>query len=368
MSEFAAQRQLHPAGVQLPVDWYADPDVYLREQQAIFAPGPHYVGHALMVPEPGDYHTLAWMDHARTLVRNGRGVELLSNVCRHRQALLLEGRGRAQNIVCPVHHWTYDLSGALLGAPHFGDCPQLRLEPTPLTSWKGLLFAGTRDVAAELADFGPAADFDFSGHVFDHADIVDLPFNWKTFLEIYLELYHVEAVHPGVRQFVDPGVFRWQFGEHWSNQVMGVYRNLRNPGTPAYARYQEMLLAYRGGKPPKYGTQWSIYYPDVMMEWYPEALVISHLIPRSPTLTTNVVEFYYPEEVFHFERELVAAHQSAYLETSAEDAMVCTRIERGLAALRREGRDDRGPYQSPLEDGVVHLHEWIRARLGEPAR
>jgi phenylpropionate dioxygenase-like ring-hydroxylating dioxygenase large terminal subunit len=35
-------------------------------------------------------------------------VNLLSNVCRHRQSLLLEGRGNAQNIVCPVHRWTYD--------------------------------------------------------------------------------------------------------------------------------------------------------------------------------------------------------------------------------------------------------------------
>lgn len=368
MSVVAAPRQFEPALGQLPVDWYADPEVFAREQRAIFAHAPQYVGHTLMVPEPGDFHTLAWMDHAGVLVHGPRGVQLLSNVCRHRQALLLEGRGKAQNIVCPAHHWTYDLTGMLLGAPHFDDCPKLRLEATPLTQWRGLLFSGARDVAGELADFGPAADFDFSGYVFDHADVQDLPFNWKTFLEIYLELYHVDAVHPGVRQFVDPGDFRWQFGAHWSNQVMGIYQNLQRPGTPAYARYQEKLLAYRHGKPPKYGTQWSIYYPNVMLEWYPEALVISHLIPRSPELTTNVVEFYYPEEVFHFEPELVAAHQAAYLETSAEDAMVCARIERGRRALWRQGRDDRGPCQSPLEDGVVHLHEWIRARLDAPAR
>jgi len=65
-----------------------------------------------MVPNVGDYHTLAWTDHAKMLVRNAGGVELLSNVCRHRQAIMLEGRGNAENIVCPLHRWTYDLKAS----------------------------------------------------------------------------------------------------------------------------------------------------------------------------------------------------------------------------------------------------------------
>jgi len=76
-----------------------------------------------MVPDIGDYHTLAWTDHARMLVHNDAGIDLLSNVCRHRQAIMLEGRGNAQNIVCPLHRWTYDLKGELLGAPHFAESP-----------------------------------------------------------------------------------------------------------------------------------------------------------------------------------------------------------------------------------------------------
>ena len=59
-------------------------------------------------------------DNAQALVRNGDRVELLSNICRHRQAIMLKGRGNAQNIVCPIHRWTYDLQGELLGAPNGG--------------------------------------------------------------------------------------------------------------------------------------------------------------------------------------------------------------------------------------------------------
>ena len=44
-------------------------------------------------------------------MRNANGIEVLSNVCRHRQALMLHGRGsvtrrHADNIVCPLHRWT----------------------------------------------------------------------------------------------------------------------------------------------------------------------------------------------------------------------------------------------------------------------
>ena len=81
------------------------------------------------------------------------------------------------------------------------------------------------------------------------------------------------------------------------------------------------------------------YYPGLMLEWYPHVLIVSHLIPRSPTKTTNVVEFYYPEEIALFEREFIEAQQAAYVETALEDNEICLRLDRGRRALReRHGR------------------------------
>ena len=145
MSNVARLRELSPARCHLPVTWYFDPDVFALEKKLLFDAGSNYVGHELMVPNVGDYYTLEWMDHAKMLVRNASGVELLSNVCRHRQAIMLEGRGNAEHIVCPLHRWTYDLKGELLGAPHFPESPCVKLHSTPLTRWNGLLFTGPRD-------------------------------------------------------------------------------------------------------------------------------------------------------------------------------------------------------------------------------
>jgi phenylpropionate dioxygenase-like ring-hydroxylating dioxygenase large terminal subunit len=86
-------------------------------------------------------------------------------------------------------------------------------------------------------------------------------------------------------------------------------------------------------------------------------------VPRGPEACTNVVEFYYPEEIGLFEREFVEAEQAAYRETAIEDAEIIARITAGRRVLVQQALDQRGPYQSPLEDGMQHFHEFIRREL-----
>jgi choline monooxygenase len=34
--------------------------------------------------------------------------------------------------------------------------------------------------------------------------------------------------------------------------------------------------------------------------------------------------------------------------------------------LMRRGDNEVGPYQSPMEDGMQHFHEWYRERMAFP--
>jgi phenylpropionate dioxygenase-like ring-hydroxylating dioxygenase large terminal subunit len=113
MSDLAESSALSLTSPQLPVSWYFDPVIYDLELTHLFKHGPGYVGHQLMVPEAGDYHALELFEGGKVLVNSGTGVELLSNVCRHRQAIMRKGRGKlpSNNIVCPIHRWTYDAQG-----------------------------------------------------------------------------------------------------------------------------------------------------------------------------------------------------------------------------------------------------------------
>jgi len=359
MSAPGRAQALQPAGTQLPVAAYFDEAILALERERLFRPGPGYLGHRLMVPERGDYYALPAVSEGRILVHNDRGVECLSNVCRHRQALMLRGRGKVDNLVCPLHRWTYDLEGRLLGAPHFASQPCLDLPRTPLQAWRGLLFEGARDVAADFAGMQAAQHFDFEGYCLDHVEVHECAYNWKTFIEVYLEDYHVVPFHPGLGQFVSCDDLRWEFGRQYSVQTVGVHQQLSKPGTPTYARWHEQVLRYRDGTVPPFGAIWLTYYPNIMLEWYPHVLVISTLLPRSPQHTTNVVEFYYPEEIVHFERAFVEAERAAYLETAQEDDEIALRMDAGRKALLERGMNQAGPYQSPMEDGMQHFHEYL---------
>ena len=368
MSNLASLPPLTETSPQLSVDWYFDPQIHALEQRLLFEQGPGYVGHELLVPEPGDFHALEWMSNAKVLVRNERGVQLLSNICRHRQATLLEGRGRARNIVCPLHRWTYGLDGKLLGAPHFPANPCLDLGSSPLQNWNGLLFTGQRNVAQDLATLDARTDLDFSGYVLDRVQTDDYQCNWKTFIEVYLEDYHVVPFHPGLGNFVSIDDLDWQFGEWFSAQTCGIKKGLMRAGTPVYEKWHEVLLRYDNGQLPRHGAIWLTYYPNVMVEWYPHVLVVSTIVPRGPLACSNVVEFYYPEDIALFEREFVGAQQAAYQETAVEDFEICRRMTEGRHALYLQGINESGPYQSPMEDGMRHFHEFLRRQLAPGLR
>ena len=391
--------QLQQASSQLSVSSYFDEALFQRESGGIFTRGPRYVGHQLSVPSRGDYAALPQEAGGRALVHTQAGVELISNVCRHRQSLLLKGRGSLNtsstanagakagasssgNIVCPLHHWTYSANspgqgpgslktGTLIGAPHFAQDPCLSLNNYPLQAWNGLLFeknADSRNVALDLAHMGPLADLDFSGHVLDRVEMHECNYNWKTFIEVYLEDYHVGPFHPGLGSMVSCEDLRWEFKEHYSVQTVGVANRLgradASGGSPVYERWQNALLKYRGGVPPKYGAIWLTCYPGVMVEWYPHVLTVSTLHPMGPQKTMNMVEFYYPEEIAAFEREFIEAQQAAYMETCVEDDEIALRMDAGRKALMLRGDNEVGPYQSPMEDGMQQFHEWYRRQMG----
>ena len=367
--------QLQQAASQLPVSSYFEEALFQRELKTIFQQGPRYVGHQLSVPDIGDYHALPQEAGGRALVRSHEGVELISNICRHRQAVMLQGRGSLHtqqkgsaggNIVCPLHRWTYAPQGQLLGAPHFAQDPCLNLKNYPLREWNGLLFEDNgRDIEADLAGMGPRAALDFTGFKLDHVELHECNYNWKTFIEVYLEDYHVEPFHPGLGNFVTCDDLSWQFKKEFSVQTVGIANRLGKAGSPVYERWQKQLMQYRQGAVPEYGAIWLTYYPHIMVEWYPHVLTVSTLHPISPEKTLNMVEFYYPEEIVAFEREFVEAQKAAYMETCIEDDEIAERMDAGRKALMQRGDNEVGPYQSPMEDGMQHFHEWYRNKMNE---
>jgi phenylpropionate dioxygenase-like ring-hydroxylating dioxygenase large terminal subunit len=92
-------------------------------------------------------------------------------------------------------------------------------------------------------------------------------------------------------------------------------------------------------------------------------LVVSSIVPTGVESCSNVIEFYYPEDIVLFERAFIEAEQAAYDETAVEDEDICERMHRGRRALYQQGISETGPYQSPLEDGMMHFHAFLRREI-----
>ena len=116
-----AQRPLESSRA-MPPRAFCDPDFLALERDAVLAPEWHCVGRHDELVEPGDYVTHQIAEEPVFVIRGTAGqLRAFSNICRHRLAQLLEGRGHVARIVCPYHAWNYDLAGRLKSAPFMPD-------------------------------------------------------------------------------------------------------------------------------------------------------------------------------------------------------------------------------------------------------
>ena len=210
MSNLATRERLRQSTSQLPVSWYNDPALLELERTVLFDRGPGYVGHELMVPEHGRL-SRARLARQRAGAgpqrrRRGAAVQRLPPPPGHhadRARHDAEHRLPDPSLDLPARRQAAGRA-AFRGATVRRSCTARRC-----SSWNGLLFDGARDIRADLAGMRAAPDLDFSGYVLDRVEIQECNYNWKTFIEVYLEDYHVEPFHPGsraVRHLRRPGV------------------------------------------------------------------------------------------------------------------------------------------------------------------
>lgn len=163
-------------------------------------------GLAAEIPKAGDYVTFTIAGDPVYSIRGKDGViRSYSNVCRHRMMQLLTGRGHTNRVVCPYHAWTYDLNGALIGAPHMERStgfdkktvclPEIRTE-----IWNGLIFLTQNPKARPVAELlapllSVVSRYNMQHYIpLVHEDHV-WQTNWKLLTENFMEGYHLPVAH-----------------------------------------------------------------------------------------------------------------------------------------------------------------------------
>ena len=191
----------------MPKSVYTDADFLALEQSRIFARDWICAGRAETLAEPGDYMTLTLAGEPVIVLRDAHGIRAMSNVCRHRMSMLLEGRGHTRLITCPYHAWTYNLDGSLRGAPAMqlngSFCKEtMGLPPVRCEVWAGWIMvtlnpdATSPEVTLQgVRDLIPALDM--STYTETYRETFRWATNWKVLAENFMESYHLPMCHKG---------------------------------------------------------------------------------------------------------------------------------------------------------------------------
>lgn len=367
---------------------YGDDVLYDEERRRLFHPshGPLYLGHDLLLPPAG--HVRADGDDRVLLTRNGAGdLRAFANVCTHALRPLVDGPepSTANCITCPFHQWSYRPDGSLIGGRSMrfepGERDGLGLRPFPLRSWRGVHFGGeaahgdafTADLErmeAAFAERDLSSWLDVDGWiVVDHEDEAYRG-DWKSFLEVYGDCYHVPPYHAGLASFADCATLDWVFGEAMHLQFVKLSAE-SGRRSPAYAAWVAGLHAYYGAKgqtTPGMAVVWSVLYPNLMLEFYNGLRVISVILPTGPDSYVNRVHYLVPADMETLAPGLTATILEAYGETAVQDRVLNESRYDGVVTARELDLDIE-PYHPNLtgpgpERGTLHFHHWWRRCMG----
>ena len=194
----------------LPAGFYASEAFLELEKEEIFRREWVCLGRVDEVAKRGDYFTTQLLDEPLIVVRGlDNKVRVLSNVCRHRSSVIVEGKGTAKHFVCPYHAWTYANDGQLLRAPYMDQVKGFKVEGCRLPEfstevWRGFLYVNldgnAKPLAPRLRGLEPyVMNFHPEDMVFQTVQDEVWPTNWKSLAENFMEGYHLSNVHHAPR-------------------------------------------------------------------------------------------------------------------------------------------------------------------------
>jgi choline monooxygenase len=346
----------------LPSHLYADAATFTAEKEKIFARTWQVAGHASQVANPGDYFTTDLLGEPLLFVRGADGrLRGFYNVCRHRAGPPAQGCGSRKLFRCGYHGWTYGLDGALLSATEIEGveafCAEdFALRPVRTEEWFNLVFANfdpeahpLRESLGELPQ--QAEKFPFAGMKLFERRTYDMKCNWKTYVDNYLEGYHLPSVHPGLNRELDFNAYVVE--PHARAGYVRQFSPIRGaqPGDSTPRRYAEGCDDLT--------TDYFWIFPNWMLNCYPDNVSLNIVLPVEPERSLAIFEWYLPEKDHSGPAAKASVDFSDQIQL--EDIAICEVVQSNL----RSRSYSRGRFSVKQEKGVHAFHrmyaEFMRA-------
>ena len=356
----------------LPGWCYASPEFYAREVERVFNRSWICLGRADALPNVGDYRTVNLNGTRLIVIRDQTAtIRVLNNVCRHRGMVLLEGTGNIPAIRCPFHAWAYALDGSLRGAPTMDQSVNFDRRDYGLISfevklWQGFIFARLEPGGPEFDAMTGNLDellapYDMAGQKLAKARSFTVECNWKLFIEVFMEDYHVQVVHknsiagtyaahpPQLATGVNGGYATIWDKHDGTSALLTAEQNL---ALPAIENLPESVL----------GTRYVWIYPSFAFAATIDCMWGFEIYPEGPSRTHVVMDMCFPEETIARPdfAEKFARYEKRWKVSMDEDIVVLERQQQGM----NTGRYVPGRL-SHLEPSLNLFANWLVDRVAD---
>lgn len=313
-----------PAQETLPAQLYSDSALYETERRGIFARTWQLLAHENQLPQPGDYLATTFAGYPIVTLRGEDGViRAFHNVCRHRAGpLVKDGEGHCEGaIVCRYHAWRYALDGRLASARDFGpatdfDPRDYSLFPLNVQLWRGFVFVNMDAEAGPLMDAIAPLESRMQHLASEHfrnprVSSHEMQCNWKTYVDNYLEGYHVPVLHPTLQSTIAA-----DYGPELDPPAIFYHATPKNDAPIA--------------------GLWAWAWPCLGINVYADGILMERIWPTSVDRTRLDYLFLFSEDASEAEIERQVTQS---LVTTKEDIEMCEAVQRNLnAGIYQTGR------------------------------
>ena len=360
----------HDESSSIPPICYSDAKILEIEKEILFKQQWICIGHVNFLKKSGDYITKEILDTPVIIIRDkSKAIRVFANVCRHRSAKLLEGKGNTRGIICPFHSWAYNLEGKLKGVPNMNDAKSfnkddIALKEFPSEEKLGLCFVHFGNNCEKLED--QIDNFENIHSKWPMKQLVstrertfDVNCNWKAFLEVFNEYYHLPFVHPEtigdvyqLPNFPDKtnGSFTSQFGRTSGNgALLESEQQFALPDMPGLNTDVHNSVRYT----------W--VFPNLTFAIGNDALWIYEVHPLGPETCRVFQTTCFPESTIKLDKFEKLSKQYYHRMDAA--------IDEDIPALENQQAGLRNPYAQPgrfsplLEANVVAFANWYARKL-----
>lgn len=342
----------------LRAEAYTAPKWHAADLEAIFARTWQWVCHTEKLTQPGSYVATTVADMPVLVVRvRSKQLRAFYNVCKHRAHELMSGSGTTRTLVCPYHAWTYDLSGALVGARQTDrmetfDKSQIRLDRIQVEEFCGFVYVNLDPAARPLAEQAPDLAAEITERAPDIARLThakrlhyEVKTNWKNVIDNFLECYHCHVAHKEFVSLVDMDTYDVKTHGIWSSHFADAGKSENTAYDVSDATVTEHAV-------------WWLW-PNTCLLRYPGRgnFMVFQVLPAGPGRTVETWDFFLESR----ELDEVEEQSVQYIDEvlQVQDIGLVESVQRGMESPAfDQGRIIYDPERAPglSEHGVHHFH------------